>query len=148
MADTRIQLEVEDWVRREWLATHFGQGFRADTLKLTPGGVFDFDAVSDDSTVVVNISTSGAKTARGKLGVGKLMKIRSDMLFLWLVPVERRILVLTESDMYDLCMREKENGRVPMEIEFLHAQIPDELRAKLEEAKEVASREVSPRKGK
>ena len=28
MADTRIQLEVEDWVRRNWMPTHFGRDFR------------------------------------------------------------------------------------------------------------------------
>ena len=82
MAQTGVQLEVEDWVRREWLPREFGQKFSRERLKLTSGGVFDFDAVSADGKIVASISTSAAHTARGKLGVGKLAKIRADMLFL------------------------------------------------------------------
>jgi len=36
------------------------------------GGVFDFDAVSDDGKIVASISTSGSKTATGKYAVGKM----------------------------------------------------------------------------
>ena len=28
MADTRVQLEAEDWIRREWLPRQFNQQFR------------------------------------------------------------------------------------------------------------------------
>ena len=81
MADTRVQLEVEDCVRREWMPNYFGKRFRRERLELSSGGVFDFDAVSDDESMVATISTSGAKTASGKQAVGKLLKIRSDMFF-------------------------------------------------------------------
>jgi len=65
------------------------------------GGVFDFDAVSGDKNVVATISTSGAKTSGGKHAVGKILKIRSDMLFLTMVEAKHRVVVLTENDMYE-----------------------------------------------
>lgn len=144
MADTRVQLEVEDWVRKNWMPQFFGVKFSRERLTLRSGGVFDFDAVSSDEKIVATVSTSSSKTASGKLGVGKLMKIRSDMLFLLMAPAERRIVVLTEKDMFDRCLKEREGGRVPPEIEFVCAEIPEELRSKLVEAKGESSREVTP----
>lgn len=91
MADTRIQLEVEDWVRRNWLKAQFGMPFFRERRLLRSGGVFDFDAVSEDNSIVATISTSGSKTATGKYAVGKILKLRSDMLFLTMVETKRRL---------------------------------------------------------
>ncbi len=143
MADTRIQLEVEDWVRRNWMPTHFGVKFSRERLLLRSGGLFDFDAVSEDRSIVATISTSGSKTAGGKNAVGKILKLRSDMLFLMMVEAKRRVIVLTEKDMYDQCEKEFAGGRVPREIEFLCALIPEELRTRLVGARLRASGESS-----
>ena len=139
--DTRIQLEVEDWVRRNWMPSHFGMRFSRERLALRSGGVFDFDAVSEDHSIVATISTSGAKTSGGKHAVGKMVKLRSDMLFLTMVQAKRRVIVLTERDMCDHCEKEAEGGRVPPEIEFACAIIPGELRVKLVAARLRASTE-------
>jgi hypothetical protein len=144
MVHTRVQLEVEDWVRREWLPREFGQKFSRERLKLTSGGVFDFDAVSGDGKIVASISTSAARTARGKLGVGKLAKIRADMLFLLMASCDRRLLVLTDITMLEQCQKERAAGRVPPLIEFMHAKIPPELEGRLVSSREAASREVTP----
>jgi len=145
MADTRIQLEVEDWVRREWLPNKFNQQFRRERLRLNSGGVFDFDAVSSDNTIVSNISTSSGITSGGKNPSGKIQKLRADMLFLLMVKAEKRLIVLTEKGMYDLCLKEKSNGRVPLEVEFVLVELPESLAKSLQDAKSVASKEVSPR---
>ena len=145
MADTRVQLEVEDWICQEWMSEKFGQEFSKESTKLTSGGVFEFDAVSEDYKIVAVISTSGARTATGKSAVGKIHKIRSDMFFLLLAAdVERRIVVLTEQDMFSRWEKEEANGRVPQEIEFCLAEIPSELRKRLQSARVQASNEVSP----
>jgi hypothetical protein len=141
MADTRIQLEVEDWVRRNWMAEQLGMRFIRERLPLRSGGVFDFDAVSEDRSIVATISTSGSKTAGGKHAVGKILKLRSDMLFLTMVNAKRRLIVLTEQDMRHQCEKEATSGRVPPEIEFICATIPDELRARLLAARSKASAE-------
>ena len=96
MADTRVQLEVEDWVRRHWMSEKYGQKFHRERIRLSSGGFFDFDAVSDDQQTVATISTSGSKTASGKLAVGKMLKIRSDMFFLLLAQSRRWLVILTE----------------------------------------------------
>ena len=143
MADTRIQLEVEDWVRRNWMPAHFGVQFSRERLPLRSGGVFDFDAVSEDRSIVATISTSGSKTAGGKNAVGKILKLRSDMLFLTLVEAKQRVIVLTEKDMYNQLHKEFAGGRIPKEIEFVCAPIPEELRARLVGARLKASGESS-----
>jgi len=142
MADTRTQLEVEDWVRRNWMQTQYGQRFSRERLRLKSGGVFDFDAVSEDHSIVATISTSASKTSGGKHAVGKILKLRSDMLFLTLVDATRRIIVLTEQDMCDQCEKEAQGGRVPKEIEFVCAVIPDEMRSRLVAARLLASGEL------
>lgn len=146
MADTRCQLECEDWVRQEWMQQEFGQRFHRERVRLSSGGVFDFDAVSADGTTVASISTSGSRTGSGKLAVGKLMKIRSDMLFLLLAAAKRSLMIFTEKDMYDLCIKEIEGGRAPENIECFHAQLPADLAAKLQIARRASSEEVSPRR--
>jgi hypothetical protein len=143
MADTRVQLEVEDWVRRKWMPTHFPQQFSRERVKLSSGGVCDFDAVSADGKIVAAISTSGAKTSGNKLAVGKVLKIRSDMYFLLLAQTERRIVILTERDMYDQFAKEVQGGRVPASIEFLHVQIPEDLDRRLKVSRGTCSQEVS-----
>lgn len=144
MADTRVQLEVEDWVRNNWMLATYGMKFRRERLKLRSGGKFDFDAVSDDDTIVATISTSASITTGGKHGVGKMMKLRSDMLFLLMAEAKRRLVVLTEQDMYAKCLAEVDGGRVPPEIEFALAEIPDELSTRLQKARAASSKEVSP----
>lgn len=141
MADTRIQLEVEDWVRRNWMQSQYGTRFSRERLRLRSGGVFDFDAVSDDHSIVATISTSGARTSSGNYASGKVLKLRSDMLFLTMVDARRRIIVLTERDMCDECEKEFSAGRVPPEIEFVCASIPEELRVRLIEGRGKASDE-------
>jgi hypothetical protein len=146
MADTRIQLEVENWIRTQWLPQKYCQAFKPCRLRLNTGGFFDFDAVSVDGLVVANISTSSSLTSSGNNAVAKIQKLRADMLFLLMAPARTRLIVLSEQDMFDLCVKEKKNGRVPVEIEFDHAEIPDYFKRLLIKAKRLASDEVTPKK--
>ena len=144
MAETKTQLEIEDWIRREWLSGKFRQRFIKNTVRLTSGGMFEFDAVSVDESIVACISTSGLTTSGGKPGSGKRHKIRSDLFFLLLTPSSKqRLMVFTEQDMYEFWLKEQKNGRVPRDIQFLIAAIPMELREKLSHAKAKSAEEVS-----
>lgn len=146
MADTRIQLEIERWIRTQWLPANYGQEFVPRRLCLSTGGYFDFDAVSADGSIVANISTSSAPTASKKPGSGKMNKLRSDILFLLMIAAKTRLLILTEPNMYAKCLRQKQIGRIPNEIEFALAEIPNELKQRLTEAKKLAAQEVTPYK--
>ena len=146
MADSRVQLEVENWIRKEWMQGRFGQEFVKDKVELSAGGSFQFDAVSEDRSIIATISTSNARTRTGKMGAGKKQKIRADMFFLLLAKdVQRRLVILTESDMHEEMVKEKDKrGRVPASIELFHANLPSHLVQLLDTAKAVASKEVSP----
>ena len=149
MADTSVQREAEDWIRRNWMPLQFNQGFEKKSLSLSSGGVFNFDAVSDDEMIVANISTSSAMTSGRKRGAGKFKKIIADIYYLLLLPDEKRkLLIFTEPDMAELCNSEKERGRIPKNIEIIPAPLPLDLRTKLQDSRKDASDETSPQKMK
>ena len=147
MANTSVQGKVERWVRDQWMPGHFALEFHKERLQLSSGGFFEFDAVSADRAVVASISTSTGITSGGKYPVGKVHKLRSDILFLILAPAKRRVMVLTEADMHAICRKEATNGRIPKEIEFVLASLPPELAAECKLAREQCSVEVRPSKG-
>ena len=144
MADTRAHRLVEDWIAGQWLPDRFDQAFSETQIRLSSGGVFNFDAASEDREILANISTSNLKTGRGKYGTGKVHKIRSDIYFLLLARATRKLILLTEPDMYDWWLKEAARGRVPPEIGFQHVTIPDDLDAALQASRRRASREVTP----
>jgi hypothetical protein len=141
MADTTCQIECEDWIRREWMPRQFGEPFFRERVRLSSGGVFDFDAVSRDSLTIATISTSSARTASGNWATGALMKLRSDVLFLVLAAPKRSLLILSERSMYELCQKEAAVGRMPQQIEFFHVPLPPDLAEKLVQAKRRSSDE-------
>jgi hypothetical protein len=145
MADTRAQRQAAEWVISEWLPKQFGVSFRTEPVRLRPGGDYRFDAVSEDGAIVVAISTSAAKTSSGKAAVGKMNKIRADMFFLSMTSARYKVMVLTEEDMFGRCIAEKENGRIPDEIQLTMATLPAALADDIRVARELASAEVSPR---
>ena len=145
MADSKTQLKIEKWIRIMWLPRVYGQSFTEERLQLISGGNFNFDAVSADRSIVANISTSSSRTASGKRATGKIHKLRGDILFLIMVKADKRLIVLSENDMYDFLLTEKENGRIPEEIGFVHALIPDDLKKELLVAKKIAAQEVTPK---
>jgi len=144
MADTSVQREVERWLREHWLPEKYGQPFVPRELRLSSGGTFEFDAVSQNGKIAVTISTSGAQTATGRYGSGKVQKIRADALFLVLAQTEQQILLFTERDMFELCRGEHKRGRLPRELRIVLADLPAKLRSRLKQARLLASSEVSP----
>lgn len=144
MADTRVQVEAERWVRTVWLPKQFAQAFHQSQHALEPGGKFVFDGISEDGAMVVTVSTSCARTANGRRGAGKIQKIRADALFLQMSGAKRQLLVFTQRDMFELCVREQSNGRLPRSIECHLAELPSDLQIRLEAARLASSLEVSP----
>ena len=146
MADTSVQHHAEAWVIKHGLTTHFpGVTFAGKKLKLTWGGSFAFDAVSQDQTLVIAVSTSAARTATGKLATAKFQKLKTDALYLLHLENEtRRIMVFTEESMFEYFKRAVIAGRFPPSIELLYIPLPADLHAKVLASREVASNETSP----
>ena len=126
-------------------AARFGCQFWLGNRRITSGGTHEFDAVSGQDGIYASISTSRLRNAAGKIGAGKVCKIRSDLFFLLLATASRRLCVLTEEDMFEFWFKERQNGRVPESIEFQYVELPFNLRRKLEDSRRIASDEVSPR---
>jgi hypothetical protein len=66
----------------------FGMAFSRERVKLRTGGVFDFDAVSADETIIATIFTSSRRTANGNDTNCRMNKLPSDMLYLLMAPAE------------------------------------------------------------
>ena len=147
MADSRAQVQAEKWVVNNALLQSFpNKQFRHRKIRLTWGGEFDFDAVSDDGSVVALVSTIHPLTAKGKLAVGKIHKLKADALYLLHAEgAKRRVMVFTQASMMKRFEKEKGSGRFPPEIELLFIRLPKKLQDAVEEARRRASEEVSPR---
>lgn len=146
MANTSAQHLAEAWVIETVLPSHFpGIAFAGRKLKLKWGGFFAFDAVSQDGTIVVAISTSSARTAKGKAATAKFQKLKTDSLYLLHVEsARRRLMVFTEQSMLEYFKKEVSSGRFPPEIELVHIELPIEILAKVLAARDIASKETSP----
>ena len=146
MANTKVQLKVEKWIVTEYLPKQFNQCFEKKKTQLTWGGEFEFDAVSEDGLIAINISTSSARTAKGKQAIGKYHKIKSDTLYLLHANATKRFQIFTEKDMQEHFMKERKSGRFPPEVDLIYVELPEFLKQELQAAKQLASQEVSPTK--
>ena len=146
MADTSINHKAEQWIVKSGLPVLFpGRIFTPKKMKLTWGGHFAFDAVSEDETIVIAISTSAARTATGKLATAKYQKLKADALYLLnLQATTSKIMIFTEPCMRDYFLKAASAGRFPSTIELLHIALPAELQEKVIETRLRASAETSP----
>lgn len=120
--------EAEDHVRRIFLREKFGMRFSRERLRLSPGGIFDFDAVSEDESIICCISTSVGETTGGNRATSKLSKMKADVLNLILVPGEKKkVMIFTDGDMAELLKEEQVNGRIPADIEILISDLPKDI---------------------
>ena len=142
MASTKIQKKCELWIVDNWLPERYDDQFSEQRIQLQGRKYFEFDAVNLDQSIVGNVSTATAYTYSGNLASGKKSKIRADCLMLSLVEAQRKLLILTEKCMYKFSLSEQASGRLPLDIEILHAELPDTLISQLVAAREKASREV------
>lgn len=148
MADTTVQRQAEAWVIEHGLPSHFpGMSFSGKKLPLTWGGYFAFDAVSQDQSMVVAISTSAARTASGRLATAKFQKLKTDALYLLhLIADAERLMVFTDVTMHAYFKKAADDGRFPPpeSIKLLHIPLPAALQAELLVSQKHASRETSP----
>jgi len=146
MANTKVQVKAEQWIVTEYLPKQFNQCFEKKRIELTWGGKFEFDAVSEDGKIIANISTSSARTAKGKQAIGKFHKIKGDTLYLLHANATKRLQIFTEKDMQEHFMRDKKSGRFPPEVDLIHVELPEILKQELQSARRLASQEVTPNK--
>ncbi len=141
MAPSNVQKECELWIVNEWLPKQYDCIFSETKLVMQERGEFKFDAVNKENSIVGNISTSSARTHDGASASGPKSKLRADCLMLALVSSPKKLMLLTELCMYNFAVKEQKEGRLPLDIELLHIELPEELKTKLIHARDLASKE-------
>lgn len=146
MADTTAQKNAERWIVGHFLPARFdGLLFQEQKVPLVWGGVFAFDAVSEDRSIIGLVSTSAAITAGNNLATAKVQKLKCDTLYLTNVACScKKLLVFSEASMSRHFKKEADAGRFPKDIELIHAELPEGLQSEVVAARTVARREVTP----
>ena len=143
MVNTNYLKEIEHWVRDNCLAEQFpGKCFSKQTLKLRTGGNHEFDAVSQDNSIIAGIKTNSGKTSGGHPPSGKYFALYTEIYFLSLVQAQKRLLVLTNEDMYK-AFQNHSRGKIAEGIEIVFCQLPQNIREKVASIQAEASREQS-----
>ena len=122
MADSTIATkDVENWIRNEFLPKKYHQAFAKRKLGVQSGAEIEFDAVSEDGTIICIISTNPVKTADGQFDTGALANVREKTL--WTISLNEKpetiVFVCTDKSMLELIKKEKDNGRFPKHIKTL-----------------------------
>ncbi len=148
MADTSIFLLAEKWVREVGLPRLFNQRFKKELLPIgwkSDGSTakHEFDAVSQDQTIVASVKASSGRTHGGRNPAGKISTANAELLFLSLVRAPRRILVLTDPHFFAI-FRKQSDGKVPPGVQVLRIQLPLRILNRLRKAERRTSSEVSP----
>lgn len=143
MADTTVyKTHVEPYVRRELERVH-GVAFESRVLRLTSGGLHEFDAVSMDDAIVAGIKSLSGKTGGGNRPAAKYDACVAELYWLSLIDAPRRILVLTTPDWHTMFLRYIEGRLLPgLEVELLR--LPPDMQAMVDAVRDVARGEVSP----
>jgi len=143
MADTRfLTTIVEDFVRNR-LAVDHGVSFTKRRLPLTVGGDHEFDAVSEDGTIVASIKATSGKTSGGRIPAGKFNNAIAELYFLAFVAANKKLLVVTNTEFHKLLLH-KIGGSLPPNTTIEGVELPADIQTEVNRLLGIASTEVSP----
>jgi hypothetical protein len=134
MTKRNHRLEAEDYIRKEALPKIYGQKFRRERMKLSTGGYYDFDAVSDDEQILCCISTSVGETGGGNSAISKLFKMKAELLSMLLAGQKKMVMAFSNKQMAGLLQNEQDQGRIPLEVEIHVVSLPENMLSGLNEA--------------
>ena len=105
------------------------------------GRLKEFDGVSADSSVVVQIINHGGYTSGGKLPSAKIKNTYADCYFLNLTHAKRKILAITNQEFFSI-FKDKSQGFLN-DIEVLFIDLSDELKEMAKKVIKSASEEMA-----
>jgi len=130
-------------VRDYWLTNKYPKKrFSKQTLKLRTGGNHEFDAVSQDNSIIAGIKTNSAKTSGGNPPSGKYAVLFQELYFLSLVQAPEKLLVLTNEDMYK-AFQNNSSGKIAKGIKIVFCPLPQNIKEKVAMVQAGASEEQS-----
>jgi hypothetical protein len=147
MANTNLLVtEVEPYVR-EWLGEKFGTTFERRDLPLEGcEAEQSFDAVSADKKIVACIRFSSGLTSGGKFPTGKRDAALRDLYFLLLVKAEKKLMVLTDREFFEL-FSDRKRFKIHSSIEVVHCELPADLENIVKSIRREATDEIDMGKG-
>jgi hypothetical protein len=103
---------VEPYVR-EQLEKEYGRPFFQRFLPLPGSGLHEFDAVSEDRTIVTSIKSNSGLTSGGRRPGGKTLACYAELYYLAQISAPTRLLVLTDPDFFEILERDSRGKLVP-----------------------------------
>lgn len=136
MSDTsQLKQDVEEHVR-SWLANRYsGRKFTSSKVGFDGGGRVEFDAVSDDGTIVAAILANRAKTRSGNDNTGGLRKALLDLCQLRLLPARHsaKLMVLTDQEFIKRIEARAKKSVGKGDVQLLYCPLPPPPRSNLSE---------------
>lgn len=145
MANTNFyKNKIEPYVRR-WLSKKFQRPFESSetALKLRPGGIHKFDAVSVDRRVVAGVRSSIARRNTWQEG-GKIKATYTEIFFLSQVRAQKRLLVFTNKLFFEKFTK-RSLLRYPRSVELLYCPLPKRLSKGATHSHRKSSKEIGKR---
>lgn len=144
---TELKTRIEPFVREElskWYPGHIFNEKPLPLLKKNDGtyAVHNFDAVSEDNSIVASIKSHSWLTSGGNHPAGKVGKIYQSLYFLGMVQAKVKLLVLTDNETFQGFLKECE-GKVAKDITIKLIQLSPDLQSLVRKIKELSSREMS-----
>lgn len=146
MANTHLMKTlVEPYVRHQ-LAAHYGQSFSSTFLPLPGGGHHEFDAVSDDGSIIGSIKSNSGRTSGGKRPGGKILACYAELYYLLQAEAPTRLLVLTNPEFFAIFEHDSQ-GRLAPGLELKLIPLPPDLQGAVDEVTRAASAEMAGDRG-
>jgi len=142
-----LKTKVEPFIRKELEKSYPGRTFTPKTLALRKKrdgtyAVHEFDAVSEDNSVVASIKSHSWLTSGGKSPAGKIGQIYEALYFLTLVDAKTKLLILTDREAYEGFLRVSD-GKIAEGMEIKFCPLSPELQLLVSKVHQKASQEMS-----
>ena len=142
MANTHlIKILVEPYVRRQ-LEANFGQPFASKFMPLPGGGSHEFDAVSDDETIVSAIKSHSGLTSGGNRPGAKILACYAELYYLLQIEAPHRLLVMTNPEFFEIFSHDS-RGRLHPDLELKLVRLPAEMQVRIDGVTRAASEEMT-----
>lgn len=151
MANTvELKTKIEPFIRVELAKYYPGHTFTEKLLPLLKRkdgtyAVHNFDAVSEDNSIVASIKSHSWLTSGGKRPSGKVGEIYQSLYLLSLVQAHTKLLILTDRETYEGFLRLCD-GKIAEDISIRLIPLSPELQLLVNGVKQKASQEMSNRK--
>jgi len=144
---TELKTLVEPFIRKELERNYCGHTFAEKALPLRRKkdgnyAVHNFDAVSEDNSIVASIKSHSWLTSSGKRPAGKIGEIYESLYFLSLVNAKTKLLILTDREAYNGFLAVS-NGKIGEGIDIKLYPLTPELQLLVEDIHRKASQEMS-----